>query len=213
MGEREVGEVGFEDSVQVEKPSAIKMNEFEESVGGKPRRLSGRKLSVLVLEVAQWRERHKGRGFVEQTVVSTPSATPAARRRRNLVGEFGTGSGLTQSVATQTNLLVNSQPTPDACPAPHPSSTGLGDGTDGVLAAGRNNTGALWGAGGMPGWGVAGAGESCLPSSGGWEWQQCQTGVPPVCQLYGGVGPWGGLGRSPVNATCFGCQTWGLVYC
>ena len=215
--------VGYEDSVCVEKPSAVKTNEFEKSVGGQARRLSGKKLSVLVLEVAQWREQRKGRGNVGQTVVGTPTATPTVRRKRNLVGEFGTKSGVSQSVATQTNLQVKPQLIPDACPAQYPSSTGLGeyerhkncprDGTDGVLTAGVNNTGAPWGTVGMPGWGSADAGESGLLTPGGWEWRQGWTGVPPVCQLYGGVGPWGGLGGSPVNATCLGCQMWGTVYC
>ena len=51
-------------------------------------RISGheRPLSVFVLEVAHWRKQRK-------VCRRTPSATPAARRRRNLTGEFGLGAG------------------------------------------------------------------------------------------------------------------------
>ena len=152
--------MGYEGSVWSEEPAAVKTKEYEESVGVKARKLSGRILSVLVLKVERWRDRGKERGYVEQSLVSTPSVSSRVRRKRNLVGEFGQGLRVSQTVATRTNLLVNSQPTPNNDPTPHYFPIGIGDyggncpedgdGAYGVQAVGWNDAGALWGTGTMP---------------------------------------------------------------
>ena len=153
-------------------------------------------------------------------MVSTPRVLPSVRRKRNLAGEFDKGEGVSLSAGIQTeNMLpVNSQPAPDAGPSSHPLmlSAGRGECWDGrsVHCSGGGSDAVGWydtGAVGGPRWGATHVGESGPQSSGGWEWQGWQSVASPVCHSYGGLGSWRGVGGSPVNAMCLGCQKWGSV--
>jgi hypothetical protein len=101
VGERK--EVGGElkpVNCMVGRGDSVREEESNKSKDFGAMKLSGRKLSSLVIEVENWRECRN----VGQTVVSTPRVLPSERHRRNLAGDFDKGEGGSLSAGTKTEI-------------------------------------------------------------------------------------------------------------